>query len=443
MEGGWFRARHRVGAFVAAAGQRVQRKWTATPTTNSRGCFRRRRWPRSAVSHGELSTGRLAGASCGRRGSATGCVSLLPSWSAGWMSRLRLGYRSRSDPVAVAWRAGRGASGPCSMDPTEAWRSLGDEPRTGRARRAASYGGCAGETMAVVSDRRLSAVSVTPKHSRPKLCGASGRAIWICSLAAGKRSPTSPRSGGSSTRRPTWRAARFAATPVSGIDTFCLALARCGSPRSRRRLLSATGPNWKLTKWGSRRSTVRSPCSRGSCGGRWSGGGSATTRSRACRSRTCGASGRSGHCRRSTSSGCVSRWPADGSTALAMRCCLACSPTQACAPRRRLLCAGVTCANGRCWLRRPAMVKAVSSRPRPGKPARFGCWHRSPATLPSGGSCATAPATTSCCSQLPQAVSGTTLPGRPGTGTPGCLRGRRPASTALARTTFGTALSRS
>jgi hypothetical protein len=49
---------------------------------------------------------------------------------------------------------------------------------------------------------------------------------------------------------------------------------------------------------GSRRSIGRSRFSRASCGGRSSGGGSGTTRSRRCRSRRSVGSGRFGHCRR-------------------------------------------------------------------------------------------------------------------------------------------------
>lgn len=72
-------------------------------------------------------------------------------------------------------------------------------------------------------------------------------------------------------------------------------LPRLGSMRpvqSRPRLSSATGLNWKPTAWGSRRSTGRSRFFRVSCGGRSSGGASATTRSRWCRSRRSVVSGR-------------------------------------------------------------------------------------------------------------------------------------------------------
>jgi hypothetical protein len=59
----------------------------------------------------------------------------------------------------------------------------------------------------------------------------------------------------------------------------------------------------------------RSRSSRACCVGRLSGGASPTTRSRRCRSRKSAASGRSGRCRRSPSSGCAPRWSGSGRTA--------------------------------------------------------------------------------------------------------------------------------
>jgi hypothetical protein len=49
--------------------------------------------------------------------------------------------------------------------------------------------------------------------------------------AAAKPSPSSPKNGGASTRRPILRPARYAATPGSGTATCCRAWARSGSTR--------------------------------------------------------------------------------------------------------------------------------------------------------------------------------------------------------------------
>jgi hypothetical protein len=116
--------RFRVGpdAFGALSDSGVQRKCTTRITSRSSGCCRRRTLPAFVGCRGARSTERLHGASCRRRGSATGSASIRPSWSAGSRARRAGRVRRHRGEFGGAPTAPRVACALCSMKARKARR---------------------------------------------------------------------------------------------------------------------------------------------------------------------------------------------------------------------------------------------------------------------------------------------------------------------------------